>query len=119
MRETKHKRIKRMINLEFLTPKGFLVRAAILAVVFAVCHFVGWREHTSFLSGTAASASGAVHASAVLGVIYIVAYFGFVLVAPIFLLAAAILFGLERVAQAKNEKLNTPAPLAHGLVHKS
>jgi hypothetical protein len=110
---------KRIITPGFLTPKGFVLRAAILAVVFATCHFVGWREHTSFLSGTAASASDALHASAILGVIYIAVYFGFVLVAPILLLAAAILFGLERVTRAQKEKLTTPAPLAHGLVHKS
>ena len=84
-------------------------------------HLGGWRANsTIFLSGTAASASGALQASAVLGVIYIVAYFGFVLVAPILLLAAAILFSLERLL-ARNQKTDDASvgAFSDGLIHKS
>ena len=53
-----------------LTPGGFLVRAALIALFFAACHVAGWREHTTFLSGTAASAAGSANTSIVLGVVY-------------------------------------------------
>ena len=104
MKMTKHNLLKQIIPLEIWTPKGFVVRAAIIALFFAVCHLLGWREHTSFLCGTTGSTSAGGHLSAVLGVIYIVAYLGFVLVAPMLVLAASILFGLERFWTAKHEK---------------
>jgi TRAP-type C4-dicarboxylate transport system permease small subunit len=75
-----------------LSPAGLLVRAALVVVFFAICHIAGWREHTTFLSGTSASADGGVNTSAVLGVIYMASYFGFVLLTPILALAAGILF---------------------------
>jgi len=81
-----------------LTPTGLLVRAALIGVFFAACHLAGWREHTTFLSGTAASAGGSVNTSALLGVIYMAGYFGFVLLAPILTLAAGLLFAFERWA---------------------
>ena len=79
-----------------LTPGGLLVRAALVAVFFAACHLAGWREHTTFLSGTPASAGGSVNTSALLGVVYMAAYFGLVLLAPILVLAAGLLFAFER-----------------------
>ncbi len=87
-----------------LTPDGFLVRAALVAVFFAVCHLAGWRENTTFLSGTPASADTGVNSSAVLGVIYMAGYFGFVLLTPIFVIAAGILFALERCAVHRTMK---------------
>ena len=78
------------------SPRGFIVRAVLISFVFAICHFLGWREHTTFLSGSTASASMSIKASGTLGVTYVLAYFGFVLAVPILLIAAAILFGLER-----------------------
>jgi hypothetical protein len=87
-----------------LTPGGLLMRAALIAVFFAVCHFAGWREHTSFLSGTPASVGASVNTSAVLGVVYMAGYFGLVLLAPIFTLAAGLLFALERLAFRRSDK---------------
>ena len=86
-----------------LTPGGFLVRAALVAVFFAACHFAGWREHTTFLSGTPASAGGSANTSVVLGVVYMAGYFGFVLLAPILVLAAGLLFAFERLASRRSE----------------
>ena len=87
-----------------LTPGGLLVRAALIAVFFVVCHLAGWREHTTFLSGTPASAGGSVNTSALLGVVYMAAYFGLVLLAPIFVLGAGLLFAFERLASRRGDK---------------
>ena len=87
-----------------LTPGGLLVRAALIGVFFAACHLAGWREHTTFLSGTPASAGGSVNTSALLGVVYMAGYFGFVLLAPILGLAAGLLFAFERLASRRGGK---------------
>jgi hypothetical protein len=73
-----------------LSPKGLILRAVMIALTFAVCHWLGLREHTSFLSGTAASSDTSLTVSAVLGVTYIATYLGFVLLTPILLIGAAI-----------------------------
>ncbi len=82
--------LKRLIWTEFFSPKGFLLRAAGLAILFGICHAAGLREHTTFLSGTEAEAGGG-NASAVWGVTYIAAYLGFVLLVPLLVLAAGLL----------------------------
>jgi hypothetical protein len=78
------------------SPPGFTVMALAIAVIFGVCHAAGWREHTTLLSGTPASAEKNWRFSEMLGVTYMVAYFGFVLLVPILLLAAGILAGWQR-----------------------
>jgi len=47
-----------------LSPKGMIVRGILIAIVFAVCHGLGLREHTSFLSGTSASIETSLNTSA-------------------------------------------------------
>lgn len=88
--------LRPLAQARLLSPRGFVARALLLAVIFAGCELAGWREHTTFISGTATSTSTGLNTSATLGLIYLLAYFGFVLAAPILLLAAAILSGLQR-----------------------
>ncbi len=71
------------------TPRGFLGAAAAVCLLYAVCHVLGWREYTAFLSGSAPAGEPA-DLCLVLGIVYAAAYFGFVLVAPILLLASGI-----------------------------
>ena len=85
------------------SPLGFVVRAFAITAIFGVCHAAGWREHTTFLSGTPASADGGGRSSEVLGLIYMTAYFGFVLLAPILWLAAGILAGWQRCLLSKTD----------------
>jgi len=82
-----------------MSPGGLLIRALVIGVVFLVCHALGWREHTTFLSGTAKSAETGFGVSTLLGVLYLVAYFGVVLVAPILVLAALFLAGARRLRE--------------------
>ena len=92
-------RLRELSGCGIFSPKGFLILAFYLALFFAVCHVVGLREHTAFISGTAASPDGSESSTMVFGVIYLCAYFGCVLLAPILVLAATILFACLRLSQ--------------------
>ena len=88
-----------LIRAPFLSPLGFVARALLLGVIFAICELAGWREHTTFISGTAASANAGINSSVTLGLIYMLAYFGVVLAAPVLLIAAALLTAWHRRAE--------------------
>ena len=93
---------ERFFRSPMCSPQGFVVRAAIIAAVFAICHLLGWREHTTFLTGTSAAAGTGLSTSVAFGTIYMAAYFGFVLGTPILLLAAGILSVWQRFTMASN-----------------
>ena len=73
-----------------------LLGALIPVAVLVVCHTLGMREDVSVLSGTA-SATGAE--SALPAVIYVLAWFAALVVAPILALGALFDFVLERKAR--------------------
>ncbi len=74
----------------WLSPTSFVVWAGVFALAYVACALAGMREDTTFLSGTVAGGRG--WSSTQNGcAAYLLAYFGFVLVAPILLLAAALL----------------------------
>jgi len=58
-------------------------RAIILVVAFAILHVVGGREAVGFLSGTLPDDRGVP----LLGALYLLAWFGVVIVAPILVIA--------------------------------
>jgi hypothetical protein len=76
---------------EFCSTRYFLMRALALGVLFLLAHLAGLREYTTFLSGTAANPEAGLRWSSFLGMIYIVLYLGFVVTAPILILAAGLL----------------------------
>ncbi|WP_437727446.1 hypothetical protein [Sorangium sp. So ce861] len=75
--------------------------AALLVSAFAACHLLGLREHVSVLSGTAPPGGGA---DASLGVVYALAWFGAVVLAPILAIAACVLAAGDRLRSRR------PAP---------
>ena len=79
--------------------RGLLMRVLLLTAFFMVCHLAGLRAYTSVLCGMQAGGL-----TAVFGAVYIVAYLGFVVVAPIFLIAALLLVGAGQV-QKKFQRL--------------
>lgn len=80
-----------------LSPTGFLRIALWIALAFALAHLAGIRENTRMLSGTQPPGEGSDPiAAAVLGVIYTLAYFAFVIAAPIFVGAAGLLAIAEK-----------------------
>lgn len=82
--------------MRVVSPLGFLGTALVIVCVFCVTHLLGWREETRFLSGT----SAAVHQ----GLVYLLAYFAFVLVAPTLVLGAGVFALLERVTGGRGEE---------------
>jgi hypothetical protein len=92
-------KFRELIHAPLFSPLGFVARALLLVVVFGICELAGWREHTTFISGTVTSTDAGINASATLGLIYMLAYFGFVLAAPILIIAAFVIFILRRVCR--------------------
>jgi len=73
------------------SPMSFIRLALLLALMFGLAHLAGLREFTTMLNGTMANVEVGWRMSVFLGTVYILAYLGFVLVAPILVLAAALL----------------------------
>lgn len=73
-------------------PAGLLVRALVLVLFYGAVHVAGWRQYTSFLCGTVEMAGGTVSWTAYAGAAYLVAYLSAVVLAPILVLAAGLLW---------------------------
>jgi hypothetical protein len=78
-----------------IMPRGLLLRAGLLLGFFLVCHGVGWRASTMVLSGTRPAGVGGDQA-AIQGILYILAHLGVTVIAPVFVLGAAVLAWLNR-----------------------
>jgi hypothetical protein len=89
-----------------LSPWGLAVRAAWIVVLFAVLHGLGWRDFTSILSGTAPGES-LYGVKTWLGVLYALAYFAAVIVAPILVIAGALLGVFDRYARGASSRCST------------
>jgi hypothetical protein len=76
---------------KFFSPKDFVRRAAVIILLFLAAHFAGFREYTSFLSGTMPSPDTGWKLTIFWGLLYLILYFASVLLAPILLVAAGIL----------------------------
>jgi hypothetical protein len=92
-------RLAALWRAELFSPKDFLRRAVVVALIFFAVHIAGLREYTCFLNGTVASPELGRGMSAFLGLAYVFAYLGFVLLVPILLLAAAMLAGWKRLSR--------------------
>ncbi len=82
--------LKYLLWGSFRTPRGLLLRALYLVLLFGIVHFAGLREYTTFLFGTPAGPES-FRLKLLLGSIYILTYLGAAIIAPILVLAAAIL----------------------------
>ena len=84
--------VRSLRRADFLSPKDFVRRALLISVVFLITQPAGLREFTSVLSGTAGSTHLGWKTSAVLGATYIIIYLAFVVVVPILLIAALLVW---------------------------
>lgn len=79
------------------TPRGFLTRAVLCWLVFAILHLAGLREYTGLLTMT--KPAGVPYLLAATGATtYIVFYLAAILLAPILAIAALLLWLWERIA---------------------
>jgi hypothetical protein len=79
------------------SPLYLLEWAALLTVLFIIVQLAGLREYTSVLNGTVGSTHLSWQTASFLGAAYIFVYLGFVVVAPILILAAGILKIWQRI----------------------
>jgi hypothetical protein len=83
-------------HAKFFSPKDLVCRAAIIAVIYAMVNVAGLREYTSILNGTVGSTEISRGLAAFLGVGYVCAYLAFVLLVPVFLIAAGLVAAWEK-----------------------
>ena len=89
-----------LLKTMLTSPTGLLLRAALLGALFLFLHWLGLREYTTLLSGTSPDGQAITFAPMMLGALYLFAWFGCVLIAPIFVIAAGVLWFMRRVAPA-------------------
>ena len=109
--------MKRLADLLFIW--GWLALAAGFVLFYLVCEALGWRAFTCALSGTLPlGPAGPSLELAMLGLVYVIAYLGATLLAPVLALAAGIQWigqhFLRRPARDvpgadKREETNEPA----------
>ena len=75
---------------ESLAARGLLSRAVFMSGVFLLLHLLGVRAYTSVLCGTTAATGGPAVFLSMLGLLYVFAYIGCVVIAPIFAVSAAL-----------------------------
>lgn len=83
-----------------MSPRGLLMSAAVIALLFGGAHALGLRAYTAILSGTAPPGSSGGEAL-ILGVVYAILYFAAVVAAPILATAASILWAWEHSRSAR------------------
>ncbi len=91
--------IRRWWNAPLCSPAGLLLRAVVILMVYAVLELAGDRAFTSILCGTPPSDAIPYRRAHIMGVSYVLVYFGALLVAPTLLLAAGILVLVNRWRQ--------------------
>ena len=84
-----------MKRAPILSSKGLLIRAALIALVYAALHLAGLRGHAAFLSGTMVGGRLALLG----GLSYVLFHFAFVVGVPILLIASGVLALVERRAR--------------------
>jgi hypothetical protein len=94
--------MKSWLRAPGFSPKGFVVRAAVLALVYGLLSLAGLRDSMSVLSLTYPEGSSRGW-SAICCMAYLVSYFLWILGVPILLLAAGLLQSLTWI-QARRRK---------------
>jgi len=94
------------------SPTAFVVRAIIIALLFCMSELLGLKEYTTFLSGTSANLTMTWQTAATLGLIHLLLYVAFILLVPVYLIAAACLSaGTSGLAGRRSRRKNQHRPL--------
>jgi len=88
--------LRRLWQAPAFSPAGFLLRAILIMVLYCASELLGLREYTTFLSGTSGNVSLSWRMASLLGLIHLLLYVGFILLAPILLIAAGLLAAWNR-----------------------
>ncbi len=88
--------LRRLWEAETFSPAGFLLRAILIALLYGASELFGFREYTTFLSGTSGNVNLGWGMASLLGLIHLLLYVGFILLVPMLLIAAWLLSALGR-----------------------
>lgn len=88
--------LRRLWKARAFSPTAFVVRACIIAALYGLSQLLGLKEYTTFLSGTSANLEVSWQTAATLGLIHLLLYVGFILLVPVFLIAAGLLTAWNR-----------------------
>ncbi len=107
--------LRHVWKADAFSPTAFVVRAVILAMLFCISELMGLREYTTFLSGTSANLNVRWQTAATLGLIHLLLYVAFILLVPVSLITAGLLFAWNRWADRqrvlKEASIPTKTPL--------
>lgn len=99
----------RILDAEAFTSKALVTLAMIITVLFTISNIIGLKEYTSFLSGTSANIHLSWETVAFLGCVHLLLYLGFILLVPIFLIAAGLLLAWKywrKNSHGNNQTMN-------------
>jgi len=78
------------------SPTAFIARAIMIALCYFISELAGLREYTTFLSGTSANLNLSWQTAATLGLLHLLLYVAFILLAPVSLITAGLLLLWDR-----------------------
>jgi hypothetical protein len=88
--------IRRWWHAPMCSPSGLVLQAVVILIVYAVFELAGGRAYTSILCGTPPNDAIPYRQAHIVGVSYVLVYFGALLVAPALLITAGILTLVNR-----------------------
>jgi hypothetical protein len=101
-------RWRRWLLPRLFTPWGLAQSAIIIAVLYLIAYALGWRQATTILCGTSPTGSLTDKLSIHEGIAYVLLWLAFVIVAPVLLIAAGVLAGLNTILRRrKNSRGST------------
>jgi len=101
--------LRRVWRADAFSPTAFVGRAIIIAVCYGLSKLAGLREYTTFLSGTSANLDVSWQTGATLGLIHLLLYVAFILLAPASLIAAGLLLVWRHWSERRGGKLADPS----------
>ncbi len=84
------KTVKRFVTAPMFSPAGLALRGLVCLGLFLCCHLAGWCEYATVLSGTSPTGDITDKAALYRGVVYVLTYFGMLILTPVFLIAAGL-----------------------------
>ncbi len=106
---------RRVWKADSFSATAFVARAVIIALAFSISELVGLREYTTFLTGTSANLNVSWQMAATLGLIHLLLYVALILLVPVSLITAGLLFGWKqwrgRQQRLPEQRESSTAPL--------
>jgi hypothetical protein len=90
-----------ILRAKAFSPKDLVLRAVFIAALYLAARLAGLHEFATFLSGTAPVTTLSWQWVAFLGMAYLIVHFAFLLLAPILLIAAALVAAWDALCRRR------------------